>query len=117
MMRSAIKKLGCSREEFYYYWRPDGYRYYCSIESEIDTILVLSGISTLKTADKFPYRPHYILVGVNEIINLSDGTLIIGAGLGSFVFFKSLIPSFITFTVIAIANWRRSNRIQFFTLH
>jgi len=38
------------------------------IESEIDTLLVLTGISTLKTVDKFPYRPSYILEGVADLI-------------------------------------------------
>jgi NagD protein len=38
------------------------------IEAEIDTVLVLSGISTLKSADKFPYRPHFILEGVYELV-------------------------------------------------
>ena len=37
------------------------------MESEIDTVLVLSGVSTLETIDKFPYRPKYILNNVGEI--------------------------------------------------
>jgi Predicted sugar phosphatases of the HAD superfamily len=69
MMRSAIKKLGCSREDSIIIGDRMDTDIIAGIESEIDTILVLSGISTLKTADKFPYRPHYILDGVNEIIN------------------------------------------------
>jgi NagD protein len=69
MMRSAIKKLGCSREDSIIIGDRMDTDIIAGIESEIDTILVLSGISTLKTADKFPYRPHYILEGVNEIIN------------------------------------------------
>jgi len=38
------------------------------IEAEIDTCLVLSGISTRQTIDEFAYRPRYILQGVNEIV-------------------------------------------------
>jgi NagD protein len=38
------------------------------IEAEIDTCLVLSGISDENTIDEFAYRPHYILSGVNEIV-------------------------------------------------
>ena len=37
------------------------------MESEIDTVLVLSGVSSLETIDKFPYRPKYILNNVGEI--------------------------------------------------
>ena len=68
MMRSAIKKLGCSREDSIIIGDRMDTDIIAGIESEIDTILVLSGISTLKSADKFPYRPHYILEGVYEIL-------------------------------------------------
>jgi NagD protein len=68
MMRSAIKKLGCSREDSIIIGDRMDTDIIAGIESEIDTILVLSGISTMKTADKFPYRPHYILDGVHEIL-------------------------------------------------
>ncbi|MEZ5001313.1 MAG: HAD hydrolase-like protein [Bacteroidales bacterium] len=37
------------------------------IESEIDTCLVLSGISKRHTVSEFPYRPTIILDGVHEI--------------------------------------------------
>jgi NagD protein len=68
MMRIALKKLGCSREETIIIGDRMDTDIVAGIESEIDTILVLSGISTIKSADKFPYRPHYILEGVNELI-------------------------------------------------
>jgi NagD protein len=42
------------------------------IEAEIDTCLVLSGISDEKTIDEFAYRPHYVLKGVNEIVKDYD---------------------------------------------
>jgi len=38
------------------------------IESEIDTCLVLSGISTTETIEEFAYKPHYVLRGVEDII-------------------------------------------------
>jgi len=38
------------------------------IEAEIDTCLVLSGISSRATIDEFAYRPHFVLDGVNEIV-------------------------------------------------
>jgi len=38
------------------------------IELEIENCLVLSGISNRKIADEFPYRPHFILNGVGDII-------------------------------------------------
>ena len=37
------------------------------IETEIDTVLVLSGVTGMNDLDKFPYRPKYILNHVGEI--------------------------------------------------
>ncbi|HVN57965.1 MAG TPA: HAD-IIA family hydrolase [Bacteroidales bacterium] len=68
MMRIALRKLGSSREETIIIGDRMDTDIIAGIESEIDTLLVLSGISTLKSAEKFPYRPHYILDGVNELV-------------------------------------------------
>jgi NagD protein len=68
MMRIALRKIGCSREETIIVGDRMDTDIIAGIESEIDTLLVLSGITTLKMADKFPYRPHYILEGVDEIV-------------------------------------------------
>jgi NagD protein len=38
------------------------------IESNVDTVLVLSGVTSREDIDKFPYRPKYILNGVGEIV-------------------------------------------------
>jgi NagD protein len=69
MMRIALRKLGSSREETIIIGDRMDTDIVAGIESEIDTLLVLSGISTLKSAEKFPYRPHYILEGVNELVS------------------------------------------------
>ena len=68
MMRSALKKIGCSTEETIILGDRMDTDIIAGIESEIDTLLVLSGISTLKSVDKFPYRPTYILDGVCDLI-------------------------------------------------
>jgi len=68
MMRIALRKLGISREDTIIIGDRMDTDIIAGIESEIDTLLVLSGISTIKSADKFPYRPHYILEGVNELL-------------------------------------------------
>lgn len=39
-----------------------------AIESGLDSVLVLSGVSTAKTVERFPYRPKYILNGVADIV-------------------------------------------------
>lgn len=38
-----------------------------AIESGLDPILVLSGVSSRETVAKFPYRPRLILDGVGDI--------------------------------------------------
>jgi NagD protein len=38
------------------------------LESEIDTLLVLSGIAKREDLVKFPYRPKYILNGVVDLV-------------------------------------------------
>jgi NagD protein len=37
------------------------------IESGLDTVLVLSGVTTEKTMERYPYRPRLVLSGVGEI--------------------------------------------------
>lgn len=38
-----------------------------AIESGLDSVLVLSGVSSRETVARFPYRPRYILNGVGDI--------------------------------------------------
>jgi NagD protein len=38
------------------------------IESNIDTVLVLSGVTRKEDINNFPYRPKYVLDGVGDII-------------------------------------------------
>jgi len=40
----------------------------CGLESEIDTLLVLSGITTREEIDNYPYRPQYVLNGVVDLV-------------------------------------------------
>jgi NagD protein len=68
MMRIALKKIGCSNEETIIIGDRMDTDIIAGIESEIDTLLVLTGISTLKAVDKFPYRPTYILDGVSDLV-------------------------------------------------
>lgn len=69
MMRNALKKLKCQREDAIIIGDRMDTDIIAGIESEIDTILVLSGISDETAIKQFPYRPHYLLNGVGDIIN------------------------------------------------
>ena len=70
MMRHALKKLECPREDAAIIGDRMDTDIIAGIESELDTILVLSGVSTLENIERFPYRPKYILRDVGEIIGL-----------------------------------------------
>ena len=68
MMRHAIKHLGVLREDAAIIGDRMDTDIIAGIESEIETILVLSGISTRESVEEFPFRPDYIFNGVGDII-------------------------------------------------
>ncbi len=69
MMRIALKKLGVPPEETIIIGDRMDTDVIAGIESEIDTLLVLSGISTQETIREFPYLPKFVLKGVGEIVS------------------------------------------------
>jgi NagD protein len=68
MMRSALKKLGIDNEDAIVIGDRMDTDIVCGLESEIDTLLVLSGITTKEEIVKFPYRPKYVLNGVIDLV-------------------------------------------------
>lgn len=68
MMRIALKRIGVQREETIIIGDRMDTDIVAGIEAEIDTCLVLSGISDQKTIDEYAYRPRFVLNGVNEIV-------------------------------------------------
>ena len=69
IMRHALKKLGCHRVDAAIIGDRMDTDIISGIESELDTILVLSGVSSMETVDLFPYRPTYIMKDVGDIIS------------------------------------------------
>ena len=68
MMRIALKRLGCTREQAMVIGDRMDTDVRAGLESEIDTLLVLRGITTRKDIDQFPYRQHYILNGIIDLV-------------------------------------------------
>ncbi|MGM0475005.1 MAG: HAD-IIA family hydrolase [Bacteroidota bacterium] len=68
MMRIALKKLGVRREDTIVIGDRMDTDIVAGIEAEIDTCLVLSGITDKTGIDEFAYRPRYVLKGVFEIV-------------------------------------------------
>lgn len=67
MMRHAMKMLGCNREETVIVGDRMDTDIIAGLHTEIETVLVLSGVTAEEDLKKFAYRPHYILAGVSEI--------------------------------------------------
>jgi len=68
MMRIALKRLGLKREEAIVIGDRMDTDIRCGMESEIDTLLVLSGITDRASIDSFPYRPKYVLNGIIDLV-------------------------------------------------
>ena len=67
IMRHARQILGCERHETVIIGDRMDTDIIAGIESGIDTVLVLSGITKETDLDRYPYKPHYILQDVSEI--------------------------------------------------
>jgi NagD protein len=68
MMRIALKKLGCSTEETIIIGDRMDTDIIAGIESDIESCLVLSGITTREMIPNFPYAPDYVLDGVGDLV-------------------------------------------------
>lgn len=67
MMRSALRYLGVHSEDTIMVGDNMETDIVAGVMSGLDTILVLSGVSTRATVDRYPYRPTRILNSVAEI--------------------------------------------------
>lgn len=70
MMRQAMKTLGTHRADTVIVGDRMDTDIVAGIESEIETVLVLSGVTDEHTLTQYPYRPHYVLSGVGDIAQL-----------------------------------------------
>jgi NagD protein len=67
MMRTALRKIECKREDTVIVGDRMDTDIIAGVESEITTILVLSGCTSREEVDAFAYRPDLILDGVGDI--------------------------------------------------
>jgi NagD protein len=68
IMRHSLKRLGCRREETVIIGDRMDTDVIAGIESEIATVLVLSGVTGREDILRFPYRPDLMLEGVGDIL-------------------------------------------------
>ncbi len=70
MMRTGLKKLGVHSENAAMIGDRMDTDIIAGIETGLDTVLVLSGVTSRDDLNDYPYRPTYILDGVGDIPNL-----------------------------------------------
>ena len=68
MLRHGLRKLGCHSEDIAFIGDRMDTDIIAGIESNVDTVLVLSGVTAREDIDAFPYRPKYVLNGVGDIV-------------------------------------------------
>ena len=67
MMRTGLKLLGCHSNEAVMIGDRMDTDIVAGMETGLDTVLVLSGVSDMATIDQFPYCPTYVMDGVGNI--------------------------------------------------
>ena len=72
MMRTGLRILGVHSEEAVMIGDRMDTDMVAGIESGLDTVLVLSGITGRADIKKFPYRPRLVLDGVGDIPGVTE---------------------------------------------
>ena len=67
MMRIGLQRLGCDPADSCIVGDNMNTDILAGLESQIDTVLVLSGVTAREDLDRYPYRPEFVLSGVGEI--------------------------------------------------
>ena len=68
MLRHGLRLLGCHSADIAFIGDRMDTDIIAGIESNVDTVLVLSGVTAMEDIDNFPYRPKYILNGVCDLV-------------------------------------------------
>ncbi len=68
MLRHGLKMIDCHSNEIAFIGDRMDTDIIAGIESNVDTVLVLSGVTSIEDIDRFPYRPKYIINGVGDLV-------------------------------------------------
>jgi NagD protein len=79
MMRSALNSLGAHSESTLMIGDRMDTDVRSGLEAGLHTILVLTGISTPATAERFPYRPSRVIESVADLVGSADDPFATGA--------------------------------------
>ena len=69
MLRHGLKTLGCHSEDIAFIGDRMDTDIIAGIESNVDTVLVLTGVTAREDIHNFPYRPKYVLDSVADIVS------------------------------------------------
>lgn len=68
IVRKALQRLGLHSSDIAFIGDRMDTDVIAGVESGIDSVLVLSGVSTMESIKDFPYRPKYILNGICDLV-------------------------------------------------
>lgn len=68
MLRHGLKLIGCHSADIAFIGDRMDTDIIAGIESNVDTVLVLSGVTKEEDIATFPYRPKYVLGGIGELL-------------------------------------------------
>ncbi len=74
MLRHGLRRIGCHSEDIAFIGDRMDTDIIAGIESNVDTVLVLSGVTSREDIGLFPYCPKYVLGGVGDILTYDDRT-------------------------------------------
>ena len=72
MMKTGLKILGVDISDAVIVGDRMDTDIIAGIESNVDTVLVLSGVTAIEDIDNFPYRPKYIFNGIGDILEATN---------------------------------------------
>ncbi len=68
MLRHGLKLIGCHSADIAFIGDRMDTDIIAGIESNVDTVLVLSGVTTKEDIELFPYRPKYVVESVGSML-------------------------------------------------
>ena len=72
MLRHGLRKLNCHSQDIAFIGDRMDTDIIAGIESNVDTVLVLSGVTAMEDIGQFPYRPRYIAQGVGDLVRCDN---------------------------------------------
>ena len=72
MLRHGLNTLNCHSRDIAFIGDRMDTDIIAGIESNVDTILVLSGVTRMEDIGRFPYKPKYIVNGVGDLVRTAN---------------------------------------------